>query len=125
MGQQRSEKLEKIHLILCMLAASSIAVGFVIRALYAPPAEYAMLFNMALWVSLSIMIFYVLGIFVKAFLVNSVFPLPVDGIDTENVDDMNIADEQEIVFSEEVPPDMMYDEPAPVYNEAMLTAAYE
>jgi len=69
------ERLNKVHIILCILAAFVLTAGFLINRLLGYPfAE----FTMALWVSLVIVVFYIFGLIVRQFLISSVFMIGVE-----------------------------------------------
>ena len=65
-----TERLNKVHLIICTIAASIIAIGFI--AVHVYDVTHG-LFTMAMWVSISIVLFYFIGHMVRAFLINRVF----------------------------------------------------
>jgi|GEM_PF-4173136 len=112
--KQHSERLEKIHLVICTLAAFCLTVGFVIRAVIHAPTGSEGLFNMAIWVSSSIVIFYFIGWIAKAFLI-SMFTLPEIKV-VENA-------ESPAEFSEETSnmDNNMYDDV--IYSDSMLESA--
>jgi len=70
-----SEQLNKIHLIISMLAALAITIGFIVRMFTGYPSS---LFNMALLVSATIVGFYFLGHIARYFLISRVFMIPSD-----------------------------------------------
>ena len=115
--RQRTERLEKIHLVICTIAAFVMTAGFVVRALLSPPTGFPTLFSMAMWVSLSIIVFYVVGIFVKAFLVNNVFAMP----ESSDLEEIEASANTELI--DEAPPiqDDVYDDT--IYDDAMLESA--
>jgi hypothetical protein len=115
MGQKRSWRLEKSHLIISTIAAFAMAVGFVVRGVINAPTGFVGLFNMAVWVSASIVIFYILGSFAKAFLVNNVFATP----ETENLEE--VESELNTEFMEETPQGEFYEDE--MYDDAMLETA--
>ena len=118
--KEQSWKLEKSHLIVCIIAAFAMTVGFVVRGVINAPTDWqSAAMAMAIWVSASIVIFYIVGIFVKAFLVNNVFALP----EQENLEETDASAELNTEFMEEMPQGELYDDP--MYDDAMLeTAAY-
>jgi len=65
-----SYQLNKSHLLICIVAALVITAGFIIHHLLGLPFG---LFTMALWVSLVIVIFYVVGHIARAILIGGVF----------------------------------------------------
>ena len=114
MKNQYPERLEKIHLVICTLAAFCLTVGFVIRAVIHAPTGFEGLFNMAMWVSSAIIIFYCIGWIAKAFLVSMFTPVEI-------VADENAESPAEL--SEEMPnmDDTMYGEA--IYSDSMLESA--
>ncbi|MCL2216054.1 MAG: hypothetical protein FWB91_03430 [Defluviitaleaceae bacterium] len=87
-----SYQLNKSHLLICILAALVITAGFIIHYLVGSPFP---LFNMALWVSLVIVIFYFVGHIARAILIHNVFaPAEIEEL---------IDEELELEVGEEVP----------------------
>ena len=89
-----SYQLNKSHLIICIVAALVITAGVVIHYLMGNPFTY---FNMALWVSLIIVIFYFVGHIARHFLISSVFVLPEE----EGLLDGEMESEAEMEVTEE------------------------
>ena len=65
-----SYQLNKSHLLICIFAGVVLAGGFVWQIFFSFPHP---LFGMAMWVSLGIVIFYVIGYIARYILINSVF----------------------------------------------------
>jgi len=104
---RHSERLEKIHLVICTLAAFCLTVGFVIRAVIYAPTGFEGLFSMAMWVSSGIIIFYCIGWIAKAFLVDMFTPVKIET--DENA-------ETPAEFTEEAP-----NVDGTMYNDAMFS----
>ena len=71
--EQRSYRMEKMHILIAIIATTSVTVGFVIRNLIGLPDGS---FTKALWISAFIVGFYIVGIFAKAFVFQQIFPEP-------------------------------------------------
>lgn len=84
---QRSERMEKVHLFICAIAAFATTAGFIVLTLTGQPPEPMLA---ARWVSLSIVIFYCVGRLVKAFLFGYVFAIP----DTMELEETEASSEQ-------------------------------
>ena len=69
-----SERLKKIHLIISIIAALTILVGFLVYHVTGMAHGYL---AVAMWVSLAIIIFYFIGVIAREFLRTSVFPEPI------------------------------------------------
>lgn len=65
-----SYQLNKLHLLICILAAFTITAGFIIHNLLGNPFG---LFTMVLWVCSVIVVFYFIGHMARGYLINSVF----------------------------------------------------
>ena len=65
------ERLDKIHLMICITAAAAVTLACLIHDVS--------LFDMALWVSVAIMLFFVLGQVARHYLATQVFPAPGAG----------------------------------------------
>ena len=85
-----SYQLNKIHLIICILAALSITIGFIIRMVVGVPFG---LFTMAFLVSCTIVVFYCLGHIARSFLISQVFPPPPEGELELLADEMELISE--------------------------------
>ena len=84
--------LEKLHLYVCIIAA--IVMSVVCILIGAP------LYQMAAWVSLTIVVFYVIGQFVRYFLVTNVFP-PQEVLMEELEEQAEEAEDEEALEDEE------------------------
>ena len=93
-----SERLNKVHLIISTIAATVVAIGFIVIHVY---FETHGLLLMAMWVSISIVLFYFIGHIVRAFLVTKVFPEEEGGESAEDSADEALADSasEEIVVA--------------------------
>lgn len=89
-----SERLNKVHLIICTIAAVIIAIGFI--AVHVYDVTHG-LFTMAMWVSISIVLFYFIGHMVRAFLINRVFTVPEEDEGEDGVVDILDGSEGEEV----------------------------
>ncbi|MCL2840396.1 MAG: hypothetical protein FWE05_06445 [Defluviitaleaceae bacterium] len=89
-------QLNKSHLLICIIAALVITAGFVIHHLLGLPFG---LFTMALWISLVIVGFYIVGHVARAILINSVFA-PTE---TAELIDDGIPLETDMNFEEDIP----------------------
>lgn len=87
MKNQQSERLEKIHLIICTLVAFCLTVGFVVQAVLYAPTGFEGLFTMAIWVSSSIVIFYFIGWVARALLINIVTPAEIAMVEKDELTD--------------------------------------
>lgn len=65
-----SYRLNRIHIIICILAATVLAAGFVWHLVIGIPSS---LFTFAMWISGAIIVFYIIGTFVRAILIKKVF----------------------------------------------------
>ena len=103
-----SERLNKIHLIICTIAATIIAIGFIAVHVY----DFSHgLFTMAMWVSITIVLFYFIGHLVRAFLINQVFELAVDDTPPDLEESGETEGDGEILVSLDIPEDTMVDPP--------------
>ena len=102
-----SERLNKVHLIICTIAASIIAIGFI--AVHVYDVTHG-LFTMAMWVSISIVLFYFIGHMVRAFLITRVFTEEEKEADEEVLDILDVPEEDEglMVPHVEMPQEIMY-----------------
>jgi hypothetical protein len=74
------QRFDKFHLLTCIIAAASVTLACIIRR--------ESLFTMALWASVAIMVFYVLGNLVRYYFVTRVFPPPeAEGTDESTASD--------------------------------------
>jgi hypothetical protein len=72
-----SYQLNKAHLLICIFAGLVLTGGFVWLLFFGSPFP---LFSMAMWVSASIVVFYVVGHFARSILIRDVF-VPEDEYD--------------------------------------------
>ncbi|MCL1878794.1 MAG: hypothetical protein FWF80_08040 [Defluviitaleaceae bacterium] len=63
-------QINRMHLLICILAGTVISGGFVWFIFFDLPRT---LFHMAFWVSLAIVVFYFIGCFVRGYLLANVF----------------------------------------------------
>ena len=68
-----SERLNKVHLVISTIAATVVAIGFIVIHVY---GETHGLLLMAMWVSIAIILFYFVGHLARAFLITKVFVIP-------------------------------------------------
>ena len=80
--------IEKLHLLICIFAAIVITVAFLIVKQGSP------LFESALWVSGTIIVFYFVGCAVKDFVLNRIFP---EWLETEETKKEEEEPEEEVV----------------------------
>ena len=101
-----SYQLNRVHLLICIFAGLVLAAGFVWRLFSPWPSN---LFTFAMWVSAAIIVFYIIGTFVRAFLISKVF------VPTEEYDFSQDEEYQAFMASlnNEAPPaeDVMLDAP--------------
>ena len=122
-----SERLRKVHLIISTIAATIVAIGFIVIHVY---GETHGLLLMAMWVSIAIVLFYFIGHMARAFLITSVFELS-DEDGGENGEELADAGEpeDEIMVSVadddmDMPEDTMYEVPgADADDDAQLEEA--
>ena len=88
-----SERLNKVHLIICTIAATVVAIGFIVIHVY---DETHGLLLMAMWVSIAIVLFYFIGHMARAFLINRVF-VEADESVAENDEKDETGPEEEIM----------------------------
>ena len=82
-----SERLNKVHLIISSIAATIVAIGFIVIHVY---GETHGLLLMAMWVSIAIILFYFIGHLARAFLITKVFVIPGED---EELDFSEFSDE--------------------------------
>ena len=95
-----SYQLNKMHLIICIIAALTITAGFVIHSLLGSPFG---LFTMALWVSLVIVCFYFLGHIARHILISRVFMEQEE----EELDEVTEDEFEEEIFNAPENPELM------------------
>lgn len=122
-----SHRLNKSHLIICIIAALVIGVGIVVHySMESLPIseDSNNYFVMALWVSLVIVIFYIVGHIARYVLVTGVYPPEVldeaggDVVELELADDMPMGVMEPVELTEimvehdddDFDADIMYDE---------------
>lgn len=76
------EKLEKLHLYLCVIAALIVTVISIVR--------HESLYRMSIWLSVTIIVFYGLGQIIRLFLTNRVFRSKEDTQNNDNAHNMDI-----------------------------------
>ena len=92
-----SERLNKVHLIICTIAATVVAIGFIVIHVY---DETHGLLLMAMWVSIAIVLFYFIGHMARAFLISRVFVETDEGTGENDEDPVLVTDpEEEIIIS--------------------------
>ncbi|MCL2386290.1 MAG: hypothetical protein FWC89_01955 [Defluviitaleaceae bacterium] len=103
-----SYQLNRAHLLICIFAALVVTGGFVWHLLFGLPSTLAF---MAWWVSVAIVLFYVIGQFARSILIKQVF--------VPNNDEYDLSDDPEYQafmasLNNEAPPtptDVMFSEP--------------
>ena len=106
-----SERLNKVHLVISTIAATIVAIGFIVIHVY---GETHGLLLMAMWVSIAIILFYFVGHLARAFLITKVFVIPdesEDGEAEESSGDEESEDELMVSVDMEMPEDTMIHAP--------------
>ena len=89
-----SERLNKVHLVISTIAATIVAIGFIVIHVY---GETHGLLLMAMWVSIAIILFYFVGHLARAFLITKVFVIPEE-VDYEGLAEFSDEAEAEDVI---------------------------
>ena len=108
-----SERLNKVHLVISTIAATVVAVGFIVIHVY---DETHGLLLFAMWVSIAIILFYLIGHLARAFLITKVFVMPDEDEEVETLESVyasQLEDEIMVSVDEEVPEDTMMHAPDP------------
>ena len=105
-------RLNRSHLLISVFAGLVFSGIFVYRLFFELPHP---LFNMAFWVSLAIVIFYVIGVFARSFLIQEVFVIE-DEYDFSQDEDYlefmaSLEGGGEEIETVEMPTDVMLDDP--------------
>ena len=107
-----SERLNKVHLVISTIAATVVAIGFIVIHVY---DETHGLLLMAMWVSIAIILFYFIGHMARAFLITKVFVMPDEEEEAETLESVfESQKEDEIMVSVdmEMPEDTMMHAPS-------------
>jgi len=70
-----SPRLNKFHLILAVFAGAVLIAGFIIQHIFAFPEAHI---RVTLWVIMTLIAFYIIGLPIRYFLISKVFPQPVE-----------------------------------------------
>jgi uncharacterized protein YybS (DUF2232 family) len=108
-----NEYFNRIHLLISTLAALVVTAVCVIRQ--------ENLYWMAMWVSATIAMFYVIGLFTRSYIITRIFPPPLamePEEETEDSEDRREMEAEEMAFFDE----MEMAEPEP--DEAMFEEAF-
>ena len=98
-----SERLNKAHLIISLIAAIVVAIGFIVIHVY--DVTHGLLL-MAMWVSIAIILFYFIGHLARALLITNVFPVPEEEGDAEESSGEGDSDDEVVVPADyEMPED--------------------
>ena len=103
-----SERLNKVHLVISSIAATVIAIGFIVIHVH---GETHGLLLFAMWVSVAIILFYFIGHLARAFLVTKVFPLPEESVCEELFEEGELEEEIMVSVDMEMPEDTMMHAP--------------
>ena len=101
-----SHRLNKSHLIICVIAALVIVVGIVVHyrldgLAFPNNSNNSDYFVMALWVSLVIVVFYIVGHIARYVLLTGVYP-PQEEMPEEAVTELELADEMPMGIMEPI-----------------------
>ena len=105
-----SERLNKVHLIISLIAAIVVAIGFIVIHVYGMTHG---LLLMAMWVSIAIILFYFVGHLARAFLITKVFVIPDEDEDAEESSEEGESEDEIMVLVDmEEPEDTMIHSPS-------------
>ena len=111
-------RLNRAHLLISVFAGLVFAGIFVYRLFFELPHH---LFDMAMWISLAIVIFYVIGVFARSFLIQEVF-VPEEEYDFSQDEEYlafmeSLENDGEEIETIEAPTDVMLDDPADPFED--------
>ena len=106
-----SERLNKVHLIISLIAAIVVAIGFILIHVYGVTHGW---FLATMWVNIAIILFYLIGHVARAFLITKVFVMPDEDesdYDEDAFEDIETDDEIMVSVDMEEPGDSMIHAP--------------
>ena len=91
-----SERLNKVHLVISTIAATVVAIGFIVIHVY---GETHGLLLMAMWVSIAIILFYFVGHLARAFLITKVFVIPEESEDGDSEESTGESESEDEIIT--------------------------
>jgi hypothetical protein len=65
-----NRRIDKLHIYICLIAAAVVTAVCIFRN--------ESLYRMSIWVTVAIVVFYIIGSLIRYYLTSVVFPLPVE-----------------------------------------------
>ena len=85
-----NSRLDKLHIYLCIIAAFTATVVCIVT--------HESLYRMCVWITLSIIVFYILGQIMRFYIVNKIFPKAEEETETGEGTIMDIEDMDDVEY---------------------------